>query len=112
MKKLSKDDQIIYLITLFLCALLLAGAVWAYETEKPPLADTWQEFGPIEFDVEGFALPGILITWENGFVDVVYDEGVTKTEAARQFFDYLKQYIEGEYILIPRIEYEQEKMKK
>ena len=99
------------LITL-LIYLLLATPAWAYETEKPPLADTWQEFGPIEFDVEGFALPGILITWENGFVDVIYYDDFTKSEAAKEFFDYLKQYIEGEYILIPRIEYEQEKMKK
>ncbi len=99
---------------LLIIVLILSVTVvaWGYETEKPPLADTWQEHGPIEFDIEGFALPGILITWEHGFVDVIYYDDFTKSEAAKEFFDYLRQYIEGEYILIPRIEYEQEKMKR
>ncbi len=112
---------------IILLILSIAAVSWAYEVELSnpnrddfkvvdTLPDKWMIDsifqGGTYMQVTAIVFNGVTITWENGYLDVIYDEGITKTEAARQFFDYLKQYIEGEYILIPRVEYEREKMKK
>ena len=92
----------------------IASAAWGYEITHEAKDSKSLTFDtlPDKWMINSMTFNGVTITWKHGYLNVIYDEGITKTEAARQFFDYLKQYVEGEYILIPRIEYEREKMKK
>jgi len=42
------------------------------------------------------------ISWEDGKVDIKYGENTSVSDAAKIFFDFLKQYIELNYDIIPK----------
>ena len=42
------------------------------------------------------------VSWSENGIDIKYGEGVKVSDAAKEFFDYLKQYINQGYKIVPR----------
>ena len=107
MKKLIITTLILLLIA------TMATAAWGYDVNQGE--DTWLYYSDgtraaAIFDAASVSPittmsignPAVIFTWENGYLDVIYEEGLTKTEAAEQFFEWLKQYINETHTLTPR----------
>ena len=45
---------------------------------------------------------GFHISFNNGNIEILYDKNATPSEAVKQFFDWLKEYIEKDYMLVSK----------
>ena len=94
-------------ILLVLCFLCLVVPVWAEEQiELNSLVEIGDisissvpQYTSITFGVDFDPDEVLVISWDNGIVDVKYSNA---TEAAETFFEFLKVYIQETYDIIPK----------
>ena len=84
-------------LALICIVLMLAGCEGKAETIKDP--------SYIKIDMPIFTsltISDVRISWEGGIIDVIYPDDITITEAAKQFFEFLKDYINEVYDITPK----------